>query len=186
MGYTTPGWFRRTALHACQLGGVTLVSGFVVFALTLSAQVAEASPFALHVKVSSGGGGHRGPGADAGSPGIGLGGPFIAGGSSTGTGSGAAASSSKSQVETDTMSVSAPGGDGPLSGIPIGNGGSSPRLPNTSPFGSPGGSVSQTTVNAVTGALHSGSAITSAGASPGSMALLDLGNGDNQIGRAHV
>ena len=34
-------------------------------------------------------------------------------------------------------------------------------------------------INAVTGALHSGSTITSAGSSPGSIALLDLGNGDS-------
>src|SRR5262249_43221136 len=138
VGYTTPGWIRRPALHACQLREVMLVSGLIVFALTLSARFAEASPFVLHVKVLSGGGGRQGSGGDAGGPGMFPGAPLVVGGRSTGTGS-AAANASESQVGTDTTSGSAVGSGGPLGGIPIGGSDSSVRFPNTSPFGSSGG-----------------------------------------------
>src|SRR5262245_39872923 len=93
-------WFRRTALHVCQRRAASLV-GLVVVMVTVPAHIGEASPFVIHVSVSSGGG-HGGSGSGSGSPGGGTSGtPIAARGPSIAPKS-AATSSSKSQVETET------------------------------------------------------------------------------------
>jgi len=87
-------WIRRTAVHGSRLSGAILVSGLVVLT---SARLAEASPFVIHVSVSSGGGGGR-TGGGMGTPGGGMwGAPVGPQGLSSAAGS-PAMSSSKSQV----------------------------------------------------------------------------------------
>jgi PEP-CTERM motif len=179
----------HTASHVHRLRGAATLIGLVALGLALSVNVAEASPFVLHVKVSTGGSGGSGSGS-AGSNGgtIGTQTPLR---STRITPSPAATGSSKAQVEVDNVETdktgptdsgagSASSSGSPLSGLPLGRVDSFTSVPNTSPFGPTGGARSQATVLAAT-SNQSGSPIAAASASPASMALLDLGNGEGLV-----
>ena len=93
-----------------------------MLALVTSARIADASPFIIHVDVSSNGGGHSSKGgAVAGGGGIGSGGGLTPVGSSRGSAgvvsSGASASRSQSQDETNDGTFES-GDTDPLAGDP--------------------------------------------------------------------
>src|SRR5262245_14840805 len=177
----------HTASHVHRLRGAATLIGVVALGLALSVNIAEASPFVLHVNVSTGGSSSASGSGSAGSNG-GTVGALTPLRSTQIAPSPAATRSSKSQVKadgvetdntvpTDSGAGCASSSGSPLSGLPLERVDSFTSAPNTSPFGSTGGWRSQATVLDATSS-QSGSAIAVGGASPASIALLDLGNGE--------
>ena len=175
----TPTTTRRRVRN--RRSAIAFVFGIVFVGVTATTtRTAEASPFVIHVAVSGSGGG--GGGSNQGASGAPLGGGFAGSGFIGGTsGVSPRGSVSRSQSQSGT-SDGVPSGsnvEDPLSGVPVGSIDSTAHFPNTSPFGAATGSVLPVVTGSSPRSGASTTSITNNGATPGAVALLDLGGGDS-------
>jgi PEP-CTERM motif len=160
----TPTSTQRSSRRRSRASTVAFVLGIVWVALAAVTRTAEASPFVIHVSVSGAGGGGGGSSSGGGGAPIGGGGGGLVG-PVGGTSQAVSPSKSVQGAPNEGAPVESTIGD-PLDGVPLGGIDSTVHLPNTSPFGSSNGSPS----------AWMGTRTNSGG---GSVALLDLGNGNS-------